>query len=302
MRNREHEIVLGVIVFIAAVIVVVGTVWLSEKYAGASGGYRLRVAFDSVPGLQVGNPVTFRGVWVGKVLSIALDKGHPVVTLGFARIQGLPKDSQILLKSDGLLGGQMIEILLGASHDTWPEDALVQGISSQGLEQVMLDGGQLVSRVNATVDRVASEENLAHLSQTMAQMDSTARMLNVMLSRNQAKVNALFDSLAMASGDAGGILRENRAEIQASAKNLRISSERLARFSEELEAASASMRASVDDLSQITGQIRAGKGTVGRLVQDEQMYDQLERTLTTIDSLVKDVQRNPTRYFHFSIF
>ena len=89
MRNRKHEIVLGVVVFVAAVIVVVGTVWLSERYAGAAGGYRVRVAFDSVPGLQVGNPVTFRGVWVGKVLDIALEHGHPVTTLGFAKIKCL---------------------------------------------------------------------------------------------------------------------------------------------------------------------------------------------------------------------
>ena len=61
MRNREQEILLGAVVFFAAVILVIGTVWLSERYAGAAGGYRIHVKFDSVPGLQVGNPVTFRG-------------------------------------------------------------------------------------------------------------------------------------------------------------------------------------------------------------------------------------------------
>ena len=137
--------------------------WLSERYAGAAGGYRINVRFESVPGLQVGNPVTFRGVWVGKVLRIALDNGKPIVSLGFAEVENLPVDSRFLIKSDGLLGGQMIEIQIGTSNQTLSDGVTTQGISGAGVEKVMAETGQLIGAINTTMNRITDEKNLVHL-------------------------------------------------------------------------------------------------------------------------------------------
>ncbi|MDA0709063.1 MAG: MlaD family protein [bacterium] len=302
MQKREQEIILGAVVFFAVVILVVGSMWLSERYAGAAGGYRVRVQFDRVPGLQRGNAVTFRGVWVGKVLGIYLDGSQPIVTLGFAQFDALPIDSRIIVKSDGLLGGQMVEILVGHSSTTLADNELIRGELEGGVEQVVTEGSDLLSKFNEKLDRMASEKNVMHISSTLAKLDSTSQVLSAIWSRNQETLNALLDSLALASGDASGLLAENRQDVRMSVKNLKEATGRMVALSENMEETSAAMNEMMDNLNQITGQVRSGKGTVGKLIQEEGVYDHLDRTLTTVDSLVEDIKRDPTRYFKFSVF
>ena len=242
MRNREHEIILGAVVFVAAIILVVGIVWLSERYAGAAGGYRIRVKFDSVPGLQVGNPVTFRGVWVGKVLSIYLAEGEPRVVLGFAEITDLSADSRFLLKSDGLLGRQMIEVQTGTSSQKLVDGAVVQGISGSELDQMIAEGGHLVANVNQAVDDLVSTHNIAHLKKTLAQMDTTTNYLNKILSENRENLKTMLDSLSMASGSVSGILGDNREDLHRAIGQLALTMERLAGVAVQMESTSVSMQ------------------------------------------------------------
>jgi phospholipid/cholesterol/gamma-HCH transport system substrate-binding protein len=302
MRNREHEVILGAVVFVAAVILVVGTVWLSERYAGASGGYRVRVQFEAVPGLQVGNPVTFRGVWVGKVLGISLESGQPIVTLGFAKFDALPVDSKIVVKADGLLGGQMIEIQVGASTKTLADNALVLGETSGGLEQVMEDGGQLVARVSDVVEQLGAPENIRHLGVAIAHFDSSAQQFNGLLTENRHAVQKVIQQLEATSLDAQGILHDNRTDIKEAVGNLKQATGEMAQITQNMKETSVSMKRTFDNLDQITGQMREGKGTVGKLIQDDGVYKHLDRTLTSVDSLVEDIKRDPSRYFKFSVF
>jgi len=302
MRNREHEVILGAVVFVAVVILVVGTVWLSERYAGASGGYRVRVQFEAVPGLQVGNPVTFRGVWVGKVLGIALEQGQPIVTLGFAKFDALPIDSKIVVKADGLLGGQMIEIQVGTASQTLADNALVLGVSAGGMEQVMADGGELVTRVNHVVGQLGAPENLTHLGAAIAHFDSSAQQLNGLLTENRRAVQKVIQQLEATSSEAKGALQENRADIKETVGNLKNATGEMALVTQNMKETSLSMKRTFDNLDQITSQMRAGKGTVGKLIQEDGVYKHLDRTLTSVDSLVEDIKRDPSRYFKFSVF
>jgi phospholipid/cholesterol/gamma-HCH transport system substrate-binding protein len=303
MRNRRQEIILGAVVFFAAVILVVGTVWLSERYAGAAGGYRIHAKFDSVPGLQVGNPVTFRGVRVGKVLSITLEDGLPFVALGFASVRDLPVDSRFLLKSDGLLGGQMIEIQLGESAQRLPDGAVVQGTSASDLDAMVSESRLMIEKIRHAVDGVASDNNLMHLESVLSRIDTTTYYLNRLLNDdNLGKVDKMLDSLTVATGDASGLMRDNRENLSIAVTNLTVTMERLARISVQMESTSVAMQNTFANLDDISKGIRDGRGTVGRLVKDEAVYEHLDRTLTSVDSLIEDIKRNPKRYLSISIF
>ncbi len=300
MGNREREILLGAVIFFSVVILVVGTLWLSDRYAGAAGGYRLHVKFDRVPGLQVGNPVTFRGVRVGKVLAIFLDEGRPVAALGFSEVADLPVDSRFLLKSDGLLGGQMIEVHLGQSEQHLADGAVVHGISDSGLDAVVAQGEQTIEHLRGAIDSIASADNLAHLNSMLARVDTTTRHLNRLLS--DPKLEAMIDSLALAADDTRALMRDNRETLTLAVTDLAATLATLARVSAQVETTAVALQKTFANLDTISAQIRAGHGTVGRLVHDDAVYEHLGRTLTSVDSLVEDIRRNPKRYFSFSVF
>jgi phospholipid/cholesterol/gamma-HCH transport system substrate-binding protein len=302
MVSRAQEVLLGGVVFVAIVIVVVGTVWLSEQFAGAAGGYRLHVKFDSVPGLQRGNALTIRGVRVGKVLKVELKGGQPVVTLGFADRTTLPRDSKILLKSEGLLGGQMIEIQVGSTvSNSYANGDTVRGISGSGLAAVMNNAASMAEQLNEAVSQTMNKENIEHIQRVLSDVDSASTNLKAILDENRSTIANVLDSLAVASGDAREMIGENRPEIRKAVASLRRSSERLAALSKNLVSSSVSLKELLDNLNQITGKIRNGEGTLGKLVQDGGVYDNLQRTLSTVDSLVSAIKKEPKKYLNVDL-
>ncbi|MDP6037876.1 MAG: hypothetical protein QGG64_04950, partial [Candidatus Latescibacteria bacterium] len=146
------------------------------------------------------------------------------------------------------------------------------------------------------------EKNLVHLGNTLAQVDTTTQRLSVLLAENREHITQLLDSLALASGDASGILNENREDLRTAVANLAVTMEQFARLSAQMETTSVVMRNTFDNLDQISKQIQEGRGTLGRLVQDEAVYEHFDRTLTSVDSLLQDIKQDPTRYFRFSVF
>ena len=224
--------VLGAVIFLAIAIAVLGAAWLSENYAGAAGGYQLHVYFDSVPGLQPGDPVFIRGVWAGKVLEIRLTQGLPLVSIGFAEIRSLPRDSEVFLQSEGLLGGKMIDVRVGsdiervyADHDT------LQGRSGGGIEEMTDQAGAVAQRLEA----VLADRNIAHIDALLANMDSTAVHLKQTLSENRETLAAVLDTAALAARDARGLLGENRADVRQVVGNLRRMTQRLDGVARDME-------------------------------------------------------------------
>lgn len=309
MKTRNQEVVLGAIVFVAAVFVVVGVVWLSERFAGAAGGYRLHVAFDTVAGLQRGNHVTIRGVKAGKVLGIQLRGGRlegrrPVVTIGFASIRELPTDSKVLLKSNGILGDKVIEVEVGTSSRSFDDGDSLKGISSGSLEVLTDNAAEMSSHVNRAFGDVLSPHNLDRIGRILTQMDSTTANLRAFLDGNQGSMSRAIDDLAATSSEAHGLVGENREALGLAVGDFRKTMGRLAVVSENMEASSASLKGMLTDLETITRQVRDGKGTLGRLVTDDGAYRNFQQTMASVDSLVEAIKRDPARYLNikFTVF
>ncbi len=302
MASREREVVLGAVVFVAFAIVVVGSVWLSENYAGAAGGYKVTATFDSVQGLDPNAWVTLRGVKVGKVLDIDIREGRPVVTLGFEKVRGLPRDSKLTIRSKGMLGEKEIEIQVGSDSQVLADGEHLTGTSSPGLEELTARATDMVQDLNRAVDKFATEGNLTHIQNALTQMDSTTFKLKTILEENRATFSKAIESLALASGEARGMLDENREQVRQAVEDLRTTTERLAAMSENMEAASMSLQEMLGNLNEVSRKVRNGEGTLGRLVSDEQLYRDLQSTLASVNSLLEDIKRDPTRYFKLSIF
>ncbi|MDP6778322.1 MAG: MlaD family protein [Candidatus Latescibacteria bacterium] len=302
MRSREREVILGAVVFAALVILVIGSMVLSERFAGAAGGYKLVVAFDTVSGLKRGDSVTVRGVKVGKVLEVRLEEGRPRVVIGFEDIRGLPRDSRIYLKGVGMMGEQMVEVEMGSANAVYAHEDRVEGIAAGGLAELTANAADIANHLRRAVDVMATPENLTRIETILTQMDTSTATLQSILEENRAVIARTLDSLNAASSGVSGVVDDNREKVAEAVENLRQTTGRLSATVEGWEAASVSLRETLQDVRDVAGKLRDGKGTLGLLLNDEGLYRDLRRTLTSLDSLVSDVKENPKRYFDFSIF
>ena len=302
--KREKEVILGAVVFIGIVILVAGSTWLSQNYWGPAGGYKIFTTFESVSGLQKGNEVSLRGVQVGKVLEIQMEKGRPMVLVGFRTLRDLPKDSKIVLRSVGMLGERIVEVRLGTSPEVFRDGDLAIGSSELGMKDMTADVAEMTNRIKTVVDSMTSPENISRMTNSLKNMDSTTTTLHNLLQDNEAKLSATIDNLAAASANANGVVRDSKAKLERAVTNLDDAAANMAAASKRVANASISFENTMRNLDAITGKINAGEGTLGKLVNDEKVYNGLSTSLSSVDSLIQAIKQDPGHYlnFKFTIF
>ncbi len=302
--KRDREVILGAIVFAAVSIVVIGTTWLSENYWGAAGGYKIVTTYDSVMGLNKGAHVTIRGVKVGKVLEVHMERGRPFVTVGLLSIRNLPRDSKFVLRSQGMLGDRMIEVRVGKSEEVFKDGDLAIGHSELGLEDLTADAADMTNQVRTVIDSITAPENITRMTRVLRSVDTTAAVMREVVVNNRERLASTIENLSDASSDVSAMTTASRDRIRASVENLEKTTAGLSKSAENLERATLSLDQMMVNLSEISSKINSGQGTLGRLVNDPNVYTGLESALTSVDSLLEAVKTDPGRYlnFKFTIF
>ena len=303
MKQRDMEIILGFVVFVALVSLVLGVTWLSSRLNIRTGSYRIHIVFDDIGGLHRGDHVNVGGLQVGKVIETELHNGKPSAYAsiwGFPK--GLPDDSRFGLKSESLLGGFVVDIEIGDSPEMIETESYVKGRTSAGFESLAPELSRLTGRLVDPNTGMFSDKSIRRIHSTFASLDSATASLHKILSESRDPLGTILDSLDGATGDAKGLIGESRRDVKQILEAFAKTSSRLDSVTSELGAATGSMRRTSENLRAITEKIRQGDGTLGKLVHDEKLYEGLRNTLAGLDSLLVDIKKNPKRYFDFSVF
>ncbi len=131
MRENVTETVVGAVV----VAVAAGFMWYAAGVSGmgsGGNGYELTAEFRSAEGVTVGTDIRMAGVKVGTVTGLALDPNtfRAQATLSINEGIPVPDDSTAIVSSEGLLGGNFVEIVPGGSFDNYAEGAQI--LDTQG--------------------------------------------------------------------------------------------------------------------------------------------------------------------------
>lgn len=262
------------------------------------------VIYENVVGLEAGAPVTINGMRVGKVkdLSLANKMGNAVlVTFEIENEFEFAKSSIIRIYASGIIGGNNLAVLPAAgdpimarSGDTLTgelESGMIDGLIEKfsPIEKSLLSTLTKVDSVLSDVDQILdkkSKENLRKsmesLSVAMDQLSQTATGLNVLVDRNQNELDAAFKSILKTS--------TNLETITDS-----IAAVNTAQMLKDLSG-------SINALNKITNSMAEGQGTLGALMQDKRLYDDLRTFTEDAQNLLKDIKERPKRYVHFSLF
>ena len=260
--------------------------------------------YDNVEGLAGSTPVTINGYGVGKVMDISF-KGDGsaklLVTLMIENNYQFSKNSKAELKDLGLIGGKGIEIIpvfdgapLAKSGDTLPSfirEGLTELINKRltplqkKIEVVMSDADSLLSGVIDVLDKDTRKNlrtSIADLSQVVASFKQSSVSLNRFIDTNEESLGVTI-------------------------KNFETTSTNLSKLSDSLATTNITgtikdLQATVNKFDDLIAGIENGEGSIGKLLKDEGLYENLEGASSQMKELLQDIKLNPKRYVHFSVF
>jgi len=261
------------------------------------------VKYDNVAGLAQSAPVTINGLTVGQVQSIDFENvsGGLIVTFSVEKDFDFSKNSKVQIYSSGFIGGNNLGIIpandggsVAKSRDTLSGDiqaGMIDGIMEKfvPLEKSL---GSTLGRLDTVLVGVSeildekTKENLrasiSSLNQTMASFNGVSRDMKSILNTNKEKLNSTM------------------ANLDKTAENFAKLSDSLAQI--ETGALVRNMEATIEKLNNIAEGIENGEGSVGKLLKDEKLYDNLTGASKQMEQLLEDMKLNPKRYVHFSLF
>jgi phospholipid/cholesterol/gamma-HCH transport system substrate-binding protein len=219
----------------------------------------------------------------------------------------IPEDSQFEVASKGVLGDMVVNLHLGQSA------RIAQHGDTLGcyLAGGMLDGvGDLVAQLKsvvASVDTIGMNLKLAFRSEdslnggtmiknTLENLEHTTADLSKLLGENGGKVNNVVAQLQVLTKT----LSEASPKIDAIVANVDHISDSLAQSN--IRTLVNNAQHTLDNANQILATVKNGQGTVGQLVNNDSLYANINKTIESLDLLVKDLKANPSKYINVTVF
>lgn len=298
MTSRGLEIRVGAIVIAGALIAVVGTMWF-QKFQLAERRWEFFVRFTEVGGLMSGDPIQVNGVESGRVNAVELLSNGVVVEMGVRDGIVIPRDSEIALKSIGMMGERFVWIQLGDSSAVISPGDTVNGEYLMGLSEVMASAGAVLDEVEVAtrhLREIASSLGAdGRLQEGVEDFAVSTKNLRGMTERNKRRLDR-----AIIRFEHSATLLDSLIDGRFSAIDSSLAS--IGRVGGKAEVTVDNLNEVSQDLREITAKLRSGEGSAGRLLNDDTFILRLEKTVAELDSLVTDIQKNPGRYVKFSLF
>ncbi len=254
-----------------------------------------QVTYPSIDGLSVSNPVLINGLNVGRVSAIQLDQDHNnqlLVSLEIDKKIKLGDSTIAFLSNTGLLGSKAIKLSIGHSTVTYEDGALLLGEKEMGLADMVaakatpvvehLDSA--IVKVNALLGALPNDK----LAQVISNLESATGDLKKIMKNDAPAITSNFAKLS------DSLLR-TEAQLKPLIRKFSAFADSLNHL--ELKATVAKANQAMGNLNEITRKINEGEGTLGALVADKTVYNNLNKALISFDSVMVDLKYNPKHYF-----
>ncbi|MES2811537.1 MAG: MlaD family protein [Bacteroidota bacterium] len=264
---------------------------------------KLFVEYDNVEGLVNSAPVTISGKVVGKVNAITLNNNGKLLVELQINDENFPisKSSLAQIYEPGFIGGKQIAIIpnyadknMAVTGDKLLSD-IKQGLTAtlgsklqptqQKIESLVTDADKLMVNINSILDaqtRNDLKQAISQLNQTLGEFNKLGKGANTLLADNQNSLNSSLKNIENLSGN-------------------------FAKVSEELEKAKLgetinNLENTLAGVNKMLADMQSGKGTMGKLMKDEAMYNNFTKASKELELLLQDLRLHPTRYVNVSLF
>ena len=271
-----------------------------------SNSYTYYAYYTQVGGIQPASHVMISGVKVGSVVDVKLNEDPSKgveLTLSIDKQYRIPTDSKAEIFSDGLMGGKAVKILYGSSTEFTPNKGTIQSKESVDLmDMASTELTGLLEKVKGIMDNLAvtlnginglMAQNTETITHIMSNVDGLTGNVNSMLANEKQHLEQAFASLSEFSKALG----DNASEVDAIIDNMSAFSGKLAESNLVTE-----IEGVVNNLNDVLASVNDKNGSIGKMLSDAELYDNLTSASNNLSVLLEDLKENPSRYVQVSVF
>ena len=300
--NISKEVKTGIFAVFAIFLVIYGYSYLKGENI-FSNERTFYASYNNVAGLAISSPVTINGYVIGQVKSIDFEneKGGLLVSFSLKKDFEFSRNSIVRIYSTSFIGGNALAVI----PDIDPNNIAKSGDTLRGeIEKGMLES--LSSGLKPLEKRIY---------QTLSGLDTLLYNFNSVLNDTTKKdltqavasLNKTMKSFEGVSYKLNSLLKDSKPKLDQTFQYLETTTGNLASFTDSLsqvnvKAMASSLEATLANFDAIMKKMENGEGSIGKLLNDEQLYKNLEGASKELEELLKDLKENPKRYVHISVF
>jgi len=315
MSKNNSEIKIGLVALSAIIILIWGISFLKGKNIFTNSTYFYSI-YEEVDGMEVSANVRINGFTVGKVTDVFFhpdNSGKIIVKFEMYEEFVIPKNSVANIYNADLMGTKAIQLQIGNSPIYASSgDTLFSSIEGDLKDEV---NKQVLPLKNKAEDLISSIDSVMTVITTVLDKDARASLTNSLLSLNRTFTTM---ELAMVKLDSMIYYNDTRVtnilkNVESITTNLHNNNESLGNVIKNFESISDSLAksqirstinnldASLNNFNDVITKINNGDGSIGLLINDKELYNNLSSASSQLDQLLIDMKKRPKRYVSFSL-
>ncbi|MBD1392078.1 MlaD family protein [Mucilaginibacter glaciei] len=306
----SNETKIGALTAISITILILGYSFLkgNDVFSGSNKFYAI---YRSVEGLTVSKPVLVNGFQIGRVSKMDLSPdGRTTVEFKIDPKYDVPANTLAKLESTDLLGGKAIVFELGNSRElAQDKDTLradIQGSLAESLQPIQRKAEVLMSKVDSSLTAINKimnpnfqkniDRSFASIANSLQTLEGTTKKLDALVGAQSSHIDGILANAEVVSGN----LKTSTSHLNGIATNFE-------KFSTDLS--NSNIKQTLDNANQAVSGLQATiakvnstEGSLGLLMNDKKMYNNLNDASNNLNNLFIDIKAHPSRYVSFSVF
>jgi phospholipid/cholesterol/gamma-HCH transport system substrate-binding protein len=306
----KNETKVGVLAAFAIALLIIGYNFLKGNSIFST-ETELYARYNQVDGLGVSKPVLINGFQIGRVDKLELQpNGTIIATLKISDKYDIPNNTIARLESTDLLGGKAIIMDLGNSTEYAKDGDTLNANVEKGLmeavQPVQKKAELIITKMDSILTSVNSilnpnfqknvDKSFTSIASTLGALEATSKKVDALVGSEASKLSSILSNVETITVN----FKNNGAKIDAILANLNQVTDKAAALN--FKATIDNANKAVADLQEMVSGIKNGKGSLGQLLNDTQLSDNLNSASKNLDNLLIDLKANPKRYVHFSVF
>jgi phospholipid/cholesterol/gamma-HCH transport system substrate-binding protein len=306
----SNETKIGALTAVSITVLILAYSYLRGNDVFASSN-KFYAVYRSVEGLTVSKPVLVNGFQIGRVSKMELHgDGRTTVEFKIDPKYNVPDNTLARLESTDLLGGKAIVFELGNStkyaedQDTLRAD--IQGSLAESLQPIQKKAEVLITKIDSAMSSINKimnpnfqrnvDRSFASIANSLQTLEGTTKKLDALVGAQSKHIDGILGNAEVVSSN----LKVSTARFNGIYDNFEyfivdLSNSNIKETLENANKAVAELQATI-------AKVNSNQGSLGLLMNDTKMYENLNSASKNLDNLFIDIKAHPSRYVHFSVF